>query len=244
MSWTARTVQPRAGGEQGPQAFVMAAMYGSAPRRRGTGTLSFTDSSCDRFSPAQAGNRAREGSARTLRTVQPRAGGEQLVSTHDVGRRYGSAPRRRGTGHGMAHDRHRERFSPAQAGNSPARLFRARMAPVQPRAGGEQPRWHSGGSAWNGSAPRRRGTGAAGDCEEHPDRFSPAQAGNSPARLFRARMAPVQPRAGGEQPRWHSGGSAWNGSAPRRRGTGAAGDCEEHPDRFSPAQAGNSRQSA
>src|SRR5712671_3804257 len=115
-------------------------------------------SSCDRFSPARAGNRAPSAHTETRVLVQPRACGEQddppLPSYYGAG----SAPRVRGTVEKFMTEYSLERFSPARAGNRRPHAAAPVRAAVQPRACGEQDRAVRHVAVAVGSAPRVRGT--------------------------------------------------------------------------------------
>ncbi len=74
--WTPRAVQPRVGGEHLVVVMPLLHPRGSAPRGRGTLPLTVDDAGAARFSPAWAGNTARNDGVFNPDTVQPRVGGE------------------------------------------------------------------------------------------------------------------------------------------------------------------------
>ena len=91
----------------------------------------------------------------------------------------GSAPRVRGTQHYTKRLSHRNRFSPARAGNSRHCAASYGLDSVQPRACGELLKNAGYAEEMPGSAPRVRGTHALAMLRKADDRFSPARAGNS-----------------------------------------------------------------
>src|SRR5699024_8291695 len=90
---------------------------------------------------------------------------------------------------------------------------------VQPRGRGEHSTVGRDGLHPVGSAPRTRGTPSHGSRQRRPDRFSPADAGNTWGVGFEVDAPAVQPRGRGE----HLTSSVTDpmvlGSAPRTRGT-------------------------
>ena len=172
-----------------------------------------------RFIPAPAGNRTWVWSCRLPMTVHPRACGEQRVPP--IGGRVppGSSPRLRGTVPSVRLPQVLLRFIPAPAGNSLGVVVMLASLSVHPRACGEQSRPALGLPLSRGSSPRLRGTdhgrgGRYGDC-----RFIPAPAGNSRNTPPKKQMAPVHPRACGEQATSSRQMSSPSGSSPRLRGT-------------------------
>ena len=151
----------------------------------------------------------------------------------------GSSPRRRGTPLDQPVLIVDQRFIPAQAGNTDPSYTRTVCTPVHPRAGGEHRTRLSLPPSASGSSPRRRGTPPPQRHGDGPDRFIPAQAGNTPTGRPRADSTPVHPRAGGEHLARQRSHIATCGSSPRRRGTLVMpARCDEVL-RFIPAQAGN-----
>ena len=91
------TVHPRVGGEQARQSQTMHFTSGSSPRGRGTGHAASSCACVQRFIPAWAGNRPRDGQRRPAGTVHPRVGGEQVSTKSPHHGNAGSSPRGRGT---------------------------------------------------------------------------------------------------------------------------------------------------
>ena len=151
----------------------------------------------------------------------------------------GSSPRRRGTR--ARHDTriHRDRFIPAQAGNTAASGRRSGRPSVHPRAGGEHNMIETYTVSADGSSPRRRGTHSARRQSPIVTRFIPAQAGNTIPTGKLGERRTVHPRAGGEHEHGTIRGFIATGSSPRRRGTRIDEPGREHHGRFIPAQAGN-----
>ena len=156
-------------------------------------------------------------------------------------RRRGSAPRARGTPDQCRVGAVPQRFSPACAGNTRRPPRWPRCPAVQPRVRGEHLPTSRSSSTGAGSAPRARGTHADIPDVAVPDRFSPACAGNTPARQPPAPESSVQPRVRGEHPVSQENAGAAFGSAPRARGTPTATVTGEAINRFSPACAGNTK---
>ena len=214
---------------------------GSSPRRRGTLCLVCLFKLDQRFIPAQAGNTTSRGASSFSKPVHPRAGGEH--QTFGVTQQVidGSSPRRRGTRHRYSFKRIGNRFIPAQAGNTRCAVDFEVPNSVHPRAGGEHYGRRSLGRDRAGSSPRRRGTRHRVEPAVHPDRFIPAQAGNTRRAARRICFWSVHPRAGGEHREVALRRSIGGGSSPRRRGTLADAAEPDLPERFIPAQAGNTR---
>ena len=153
--------------------------YGSAPHARGTLGDSRIKSIPLRFSPACAGNTLLEALTCGALPVQPRMRGEHLCVCCVRIAWYGSAPHARGTRYFCMMFIKEPRFSPACAGNTPARLRGPSASPVQPRMRGEH--WEQA-EDWlqeNGSAPHARGTHRQFEIPAPKIRFSPACAGNT-----------------------------------------------------------------
>ena len=234
-------VQPRVCGEQFVTATVVMPEAGSAPRVRGTAPAGARAASWPRFSPACAGNSARQAKAKDERSVQPRVCGEQTILPSSMIVAAGSAPRVRGTETHIKPQGKVHRFSPACAGNSSKVRRRVLLLAVQPRVCGEQPRAHLSGVPDVGSAPRVRGTGTLRCCATRFFRFSPACAGNRREPPARTGSPAVQPRVCGEQSCACECVRNRIGSAPRVRGTDEDSGDITGTIRFSPACAGNRR---
>ena len=214
---------------------------GSSPRKRGTERPGRGDDDPGRFIPAQAGNRFAQYRAISWVAVHPRASGEQAALQIRPARSAGSSPRKRGTGESKPRGDPRLRFIPAQAGNSPGMMDPPSKPPVHPRASGEQLVRLAGAATSIGSSPRKRGTAGRGRGARAPERFIPAQAGNSPACAPAYTAPSVHPRASGEQASDRFSGSVIVGSSPRKRGTDMRQRDQRIAERFIPAQAGNRR---
>ena len=134
-----QSVHPRACGEQDGDRTARMGLIGSSPRLRGTGRLLRFASPSLRFIPAPAGNRRLPRCRTPPGSVHPRACGEQLLSQSEGASGLGSSPRLRGTERPWPNRKPQQRFIPAPAGNSSGRRASATLAPVHPRACGEQP---------------------------------------------------------------------------------------------------------
>ena len=151
-------VHPRASGEQLSRATFEPDFDGSSPRKRGTEPRQIWVQSNHRFIPAQAGNSAFSAFSTRSCPVHPRASGEQPATVDGPICHNGSSPRKRGTGAGQRAVAGRDRFIPAQAGNSRHNVRVRAGDPVHPRASGEQKHRVLAMGDLTGSSPRKRGT--------------------------------------------------------------------------------------
>ena len=131
-------VHPRARGEQDRPAEASPSWAGSSPRTRGTVARGQNIEDGARFIPAHAGNSTAKSAKKGVRSVHPRARGEQSLTMCASAWASGSSPRTRGTAHAAASHSPKLRFIPAHAGNRSARPSRATRPAVHPRARGEQ----------------------------------------------------------------------------------------------------------
>ena len=186
-------------GEQ-PYRFIHAASArGSPPRVRGTVHAPFLAKSCNRITPACAGNSRKL----KLRAAQgkdhPRVCGEQFCPGVVRCGGIGSPPRVRGTVSAITEAEAANRITPACAGNRGFKIVPDPLERDHPRVCGEQifayftwffamgspPRvrgtviFEKGGSTRPGSPPRVRGTGLGGSAVRRRDGITPACAGNS-----------------------------------------------------------------
>ena len=192
-------VHPRACGEQILFWVFGRSWGGSSPRLRGTAFPAAIETARKRFIPAPAGNSRLSSRRCSMRSVHPRACGEQGLVSMSPGSAVGSSPRLRGTAVQVRSQQRGIRFIPAPAGNRsalpPPRVTRS----VHPRACGEQHPRASATAPDAGSSPRLRGTGAAREKRDALDWFIPAPAGNSLHALGLGLGPTVHPRACGEQ---------------------------------------------
>ena len=216
---SARSVHPRACGEQVTDATTSTGGGGSSPRMRGTAGRGNHRRRDRRFIPAHAGNRLTAAQCIITSSVHPRACGEQSAAHHGCNGWPGSSPRMRGTGLRTCRDKPR-----------PA---------VHPRACGEQSPTNPRKRPARGSSPRMRGTGGRSSLQPPQRRFIPAHAGNRVLRLLGCVLTAVHPRACGEQSTIQCPGVRSSGSSPRMRGTDHAFGQALDADRFIPAHAGN-----
>ena len=213
------TVHPRWRGEQ------------RASQRQNRGQL--------RFIPAGAGNRLPRLWRHSHATVHPRWRGEQVATVNTKSSIGGSSPLARGTEIPQDSSLVSHRFIPAGAGNSLEITAIDGDIAVHPRWRGEQSRPHLMASRNSGSSPLARGTGQLSSRARVHDRFIPAGAGNSVARVCATALCPVHPRWRGEQT---TRGAPWSlkiGSSPLARGTGRRDGKPYAVPRFIPAGAGN-----
>ena len=113
------------------------------------------------------------------------------------------------------------------------------IAPVHPRACGEQQLLVMASSIQLGSSPRVRGTVADRFWQQLAIRFIPARAGNRISITTALAITLVHPRACGEQEASRLGLDALGGSSPRVRGTVEPPSSDAVARRFIPARAGN-----
>ena len=172
-------VHPRARGEQYGGRLSGYHLFGSSPRTRGTATIAASPAARFRFIPAHAGNSGSPSIHSSVRTVHPRARGEQAPVFTPGQCWYGSSPRTRGTEMNRNGRAAQVRFIPAHAGNRPDGSVVQIGAAVHPRARGEQMYRSIKLLIDVGSSPRTRGTDRPASCGLLPDRFIPAHAGNS-----------------------------------------------------------------
>ena len=174
-----------------------------------------------------------------MRAVHPRACGEHTLCDRAVPADDGSSPRLRGTRGISLTGRSNDRFIPAPAGNTLARLGNGAEKTVHPRACGEH--WVGYGlpDQAGGSSPRLRGTRSVRLRADNFGRFIPAPAGNTPAKAVRTVCPPVHPRACGEHAVRSDLDNAVPGSSPRLRGTLWPAWEMGPRKRFIPAPAGN-----
>ena len=194
-----------------------------------------------RFIPARAGNSRDKPRQMRVKSVHPRACGEQTRQTVCSGVFCGSSPRVRGTEQTRPALPGCLRFIPARAGNR-ARFKAVRpQDAVHPRACGEQMLLAMQTKLQGGSSPRVRGTDTIVSAICVPRRFIPARAGNSCHKRDQCSALAVHPRACGEQIGGVLGTIGSSGSSPRVRGTVAVAVSRVQSQRFIPARAGNRR---
>lgn len=180
-------------GEYGPRA-----VFGSAPRVRGTLTYQPRIPQPPRISPACAGNTLYGAASPPLRGGQPRLRGEYAGDGRMPVRRVGSAPLAQGipthaSGPGVS-----RRVSPACAGNTPGVWPSTRPNAGQPRTCGEYVDADTDQRGRTGLAPHMRGILPSNRAFLLPLRVSPAHAGNTAAGCERSASRAGQPRTCGE----------------------------------------------
>ncbi len=207
-------------GEQFQARHLLALLFGSSPRARGTGESPARGQPIPRFIPACAGNSASSGSEGGEITVHPRVRGEQGQRGRVALFLDGSSPRARGTDIVGLLGGESRRFIPACAGNRSSKEQHVIFVTVHPRVRGEQRLCTR--SAWKcyGSSPRARGTDRGHERANDCRRFIPACAGNRQREATVRGAAAVHPRVRGEQLVALSIMLTDGGSSPRARGTG------------------------
>ena len=192
---------------------------GSSPRMRGILGTGYMATLQSRFIPADAGN--------TIQIIEP-------VMTE-----YGSSPRMRGIPACPPRHTAPSRFIPADAGNTSWCGWVPLSASVHPRGCGEY--WRRNRISWVtvGSSPRMRGIHQESAGRHAPDRFIPADAGNTNASCLIVSLYSVHPRGCGEYAHPRSFRSSLAGSSPRMRGIRCGRSWAMSCARFIPADAGN-----
>ena len=133
--WSA--VHPRGCGEyilSRPRGLVHG---GSSPRMRGIRTYPRAAEQLERFIPADAGNTGHSPFANSQATVHPRGCGEYSIILDGAQTTLGSSPRMRGIQFQRHYHHGRDRFIPADAGNTHLLAPRGRRGTVHPRGCGE-----------------------------------------------------------------------------------------------------------
>ena len=237
-------VHPRSRGEHVHLAGSMPWPPGSSPLARGTRAWRAEFPGHIRFIPARAGNTPPSPSPPSPEPVHPRSRGEHVTWTRSPGARSGSSPLARGTPCGMGQRGATSRFIPARAGNTSSASRISGQTSVHPRSRGEHVSSFCRSSIISGSSPLARGTPASRRSTSTGRRFIPARAGNTTGRRRGDRHEPVHPRSRGE----HFGAEDFaeyaDGSSPLARGTRRPARRRARRDRFIPARAGNTAESA
>ena len=171
-------------------------------------------------------------------------GGEHRQPENAITRPRGSSPRGRGTLLCRGVRSNVVRFIPAWAGNTASGPAARPAETVHPRVGGEHQADGDPLASGDGSSPRGRGTHPLQCGHEFRLRFIPAWAGNTLVAPGASRLFAVHPRVGGEHPRRLASSPHADGSSPRGRGTPLLELDVRDGDRFIPAWAGNTGQSA
>ena len=197
--------------------YGLRAVFGSAPRVRGTLTYQPRIPQPPRISPACAGNTLYGAASPPSRGDQPRTCGEYSV------------------GHGHVD----QRISPACAGNTWMPIPTSADVRGQPRTCGEYTTGGGVRAMYWGSAPHMRGIPAECGDREGYGGISPACAGNAPGAWPSTRPNAGQPRTCGEYLDTTQLSERRRGSAPHMRGIpGSARDGVGQLG-VSPAHAGN-----
>ena len=138
IGFSKRQDHPRACGEQSDPAQKVGIRQGSPPRVRGTGLLILRAEGNAGITPARAGNRGTSRPCNSGVTDHPRACGEQDTPRLYWANAMGSPPRVRGTGNLPWPMLHRNRITPARAGNREIKGTYESLEADHPRACGEQ----------------------------------------------------------------------------------------------------------
>ena len=217
---------------------------GSSPLTRGTRIDSGQNDRFNRFIPAYAGNSCSNAPVSATIPVHPRLRGELTSRGLPFVVVIGSSPLTRGT---LAFDDasySAARSIPAYAGNSAQGKARNLLRSVHPRLRGELVKIQALTNFTAGSSPLTRGTQFFRRSVCVIDRFIPAYAGNSNDHFRPLRNFEVHPRLRGELTEMMRLIIGSVGSSPLTRGTHLPGLKQKDKDRFIPAYAGNSRNSA
>ena len=156
-----------------------------------------------RFTPARAGTMWTGAAPTTLRSVHPRACGDNSWCRVDSGQDSGSPPRVRGQLLTWDRCASATRFTPARAGTITAARDQYRRVTVHPRACGDNALVPFGWMTFLGSPPRVRGQCGQRDSDADGYRFTPARAGTMKLRIGIVPHASVHPRACGDNSLYH-----------------------------------------
>ena len=207
----------------GEQAYVTIDIYiqgGSPPRVRGTVAGALHQLHFRGITPACAGNRGMRCLPRSHIGDHPRVCGEQYPAGGCGGRRLGSPPRVRGTGHKGSSTFVYAGITPACAGNRREQKPMGKFWEDHPRVCGEQFALSMDPSDSSGSPPRVRGTVIRPHVWVYKPGITPACAGNSTNPKFFYCITEDHPRVCGEQLHRINRPCCLIGSPPRVRGTG------------------------
>ena len=131
------TVHPRVCGEHWTFSEKRGPITGSSPRVRGTRFYLRSTSTSRRFIPACAGNTVQIRPLETVFPVHPRVCGEHSLGSRPEFQETGSSPRVRGTLLNISLVTFNQRFIPACAGNTHAKVTPLSPSSVHPRVCGE-----------------------------------------------------------------------------------------------------------
>ena len=222
FAFSVSAVHPRVCGEYLATGPLILPKPGSPPRVRGIRVRCAGVIGARRFTPACAGNTAWLSLTPKMTTVHPRVCGEYISTLRRFAISTGSPPRVRGILDRAERKAGRHRFTPACAGNTAPRPSFVCSLTVHPRVCGEYG--------------RTRVHALAGR------RFTPACAGNTVVSKSRASSRAVHPRVCGEYTPRFAQSLATYGSPPRVRGILRRGGGFYPSWRFTPACAGNTKQ--
>ena len=145
---------------------------------RGTKSITHGSSTDPRITPACAGNRPFMYVAGYGMKDHPRVCGEQFDCYFITLAKVGSPPRVRGTVRGASWSIHRDRITPACAGNSAIRTVAGAFPADHPRVCGEKLGGGAMKAPFAGSPPRVRGKEQPQPVGASNQRITPACAGN------------------------------------------------------------------
>ncbi len=190
-------VDPRVGGGDSRALTSRGRQWGRSPRGRGRRPLDRHQPRPRRSIPAWAGETAWIAQAPSVKTVDPRVGGGDLMRIA-VGRTWkGRSPRGRGRRRPRRRRRPPVRSIPAWAGETQGRRCRRCFAWVDPRVGGGDATVTRGLSPGGGRSPRGRGRPGALTFSDIQTGSIPAWAGETSSGGSGRRPPRVDPRVGG-----------------------------------------------
>ena len=191
-----------------------------------------------RFTPACAGQTTAQDISALIATVHPRVCGADLRLPAGERRRTGSPPRVRGRQPTRRRRGHRNRFTPACAGQTGGRFCGGGSSTVHPRVCGADLSLPAVPCLDFGSPPRVRGRLPEVLLRRFLRRFTPACAGQTRSRPGRGRLCTVHPRVCGADTSFKADGPGIPGSPPRVRGRRELREPFPPYIRFTPACAG------
>ena len=211
---------------------------GRPPRGRGRPAGPAATVGAARTTPARAGTTLGRSLGRCRGRDDPRAGGDDLVSTPLAALETGRPPRGRGRRRPAPSRRPNRGTTPARAGTTTASTVTTTESGDDPRAGGDDIRSGSGSTSAPGRPPRGRGRRADAPANTDPRGTTPARAGTTMGGVRRISRSGDDPRAGGDDLWCGRVMRSSGGRPPRGRGRRTTPRTGTHHQRTTPARAG------
>ncbi len=209
---------PRAGGDDPPRPADRCGARGRSPRGRGRPVLRGPRRPVPGTIPARAGTTPGGGDATSEWPDDPRAGGDDKITTSETRTVQGRSPRGRGRHADDVALGQRRRTIPARAGTTECGSRHPVVAVDDPRAGGDDDADLPTGPTAQGRSPRGRGRLLHQQLLVRGQRTIPARAGTTSRRLIGSGPKKDDPRAGGDDVGHERAAGAGAGRSPRGRG--------------------------